>query len=68
MDEIGKTMASIMQLPYWLTVPSVFMKQAIGKKCSLVLEGQQVLPEMLWRDGIEFSFSSLESGLTVLLT
>jgi uncharacterized protein len=68
MEEFGKMIAAILQRPSWLPVPVALMKLALGKKSSLVLEGQQVLPEVLVKEGFKFSFSSLESALTELLT
>jgi uncharacterized protein (TIGR01777 family) len=68
MEEVGKTIAAIMQRPHWLPVPALLMKLALGKKSSLVLDGQQVLPEVLIKEGFEFSYSTLEAALTELLT
>ena len=67
MDDFGKMIAAILSRPHWLPVPSVALKLALGKKSSLVLEGQQVLPEKLLTEGFEFTFSSLESALKDLL-
>ncbi|MDP4197758.1 MAG: TIGR01777 family oxidoreductase [Bacteroidota bacterium] len=68
MEEFGKTIAAVLRRPHWLPVPAILMKLALGKKSSLVLEGQQVLPKVLLKEGFEFSFSSLEAALTELLT
>ena len=68
MEEFGKTISSIMQRPHWLPVPAVLMKLALGKKSSLVLKGQQVLPEVLLQQGFEFTYSTLEAALTDLFT
>jgi uncharacterized protein (TIGR01777 family) len=68
MEELGKTIASTLQRPHWLPVPAFLMKLALGKKSNLVLKGQQVLPEVLLKEGFEFSFSSLGSAMTDLIT
>jgi uncharacterized protein (TIGR01777 family) len=68
MEEFGRTVAAVLRRPHWLPVPAILMKLALGKKSSLVLEGQQVLPKVLLKEGFEFSFSSLEAALTELLT
>jgi uncharacterized protein (TIGR01777 family) len=68
MKEFGKTIASILQRPHWFPVPAFLLKLALGNKSKLVLEGQQVLPDVLLKEGFEFSFPSLESALADLLT
>jgi uncharacterized protein (TIGR01777 family) len=68
MEKFGKTIASIMRRPHWLPVPAVIMKLALGKKSSLVLEGQQVLPEVLLKEGFAFTYPMLEAALDDLLT
>ncbi|MFS0690299.1 DUF1731 domain-containing protein [Sporosarcina sp. 179-K 8C2 HS] len=53
--------------PHWLPVPAAVMKVALGKKSSLVLEGQHVKPEKLLADGFEFDFPILSLALDNLL-
>lgn len=67
MEDLGRTIAATLHRPHWLAVPSIVLKLALGKKSSLVLEGQQVLPEKLLKERFEFTFSSLESALKNLL-
>jgi uncharacterized protein len=68
MDEFGKTIGSVLHRPHWITVPSFAMKMVLGKKSALVLEGQQVVPQVLLLEGFEFKFPTLRSALEDLLT
>lgn len=67
MKYFGRTIGSVLHRPHWLPVPSFAMRLALGKKSTLVLTGQHVLPEVLTKNGFEFSFPSLESALENLL-
>ena len=67
MKYVGLTIGSVLHRPHWFPVPSFAMKLALGKKSSLVLKGQYVLPEVLTANGFDFSFPSLESALENLL-
>ncbi|WP_252504148.1 TIGR01777 family oxidoreductase [Sporosarcina sp. Marseille-Q4943] len=67
MDEFGKMIGATMRRPHWLPVPSAVMKLALGKKSSLVLEGQYVKPEKLLADGFEFDFPIPSLALENLL-
>jgi hypothetical protein len=67
MKDFGKTIGSVLNRPHWFPVPAFLMKLVLGKKSSLVLEGQQVVPEVLMNEGFEFKFPTLESALRDLL-
>ncbi|MEH7415525.1 TIGR01777 family oxidoreductase [Neobacillus drentensis] len=67
MKEFGQTIGSVLHSPHWLPVPSFAMKWVLGQKSALVLEGQHVVPEILKREGFEFSFSLLQPALEDLL-
>ena len=67
MKEFGKTIGSVMRRPHWFPVPSFVMKLVLGRKSALVLEGQQVVPQVLMKNEFEFKFSSLQSALEDLL-
>ncbi len=66
MKYVGKTIASVLNRPHWIPVPSFAMKIVLGKKSTLVLEGQHVLPEKLLNNGFEFHFPTLEAALNNL--
>lgn len=63
MKDFGKTIGVVLHRPHWFPVPALLMKAALGKKSSLVLEGQHVLPNVLMNEGFEFKFPTLESAL-----
>jgi uncharacterized protein (TIGR01777 family) len=67
MDEFGKMIGATLHKPHWFPVPSPLMKLALGKKSSLVLEGQYVTPEKLLANGFEFDFPILSLALDNLL-
>jgi uncharacterized protein len=67
MEEFGRTIGSVLHRPHWLPVPSFAMKLALGKKSTLVLEGQHVRPEVLLREGFEFKYPTLNHALEDLL-
>ncbi|OIK15738.1 TIGR01777 family protein [Bacillus sp. MUM 116] len=66
MKEFGKTIGAVLHRPHWFPVPVFLMKAALGKKSSLVLEGQQVIPKVLLDEGFEFKFPVLEPALNDL--
>lgn len=67
MDDFGKMIGATLHRPHWFPAPSPIMKLALGKKSSLVLEGQYVTPEKLLADGFEFDFPVLSLALDNLL-
>lgn len=67
MKEFGKTIGAVLHRPHWFPAPSFMMKLALGKKSALVLEGQQVLPEVLLKEGFHFEFPELDRALEDLL-
>ncbi|MEH7255295.1 TIGR01777 family oxidoreductase [Neobacillus niacini] len=68
MNDFGRTIGSVLHRPHWFPVPSFVMKMVLGQKSALVLEGQQVLPQVLMEEGFEFAFPTLKSALEDLLT
>jgi uncharacterized protein len=63
MDQFGKTLASVLQKPHWMPVPSFMLKMLLGEMSILVLEGQQVRPEKLLSAGYVFRFQNLKEAL-----
>jgi uncharacterized protein (TIGR01777 family) len=67
MKDIGQTIGSVLHRPHWVPVPALVLKIVLGKKSSLVLEGQRVVPEVLLNEGFSFLFPTLDSALNDLL-
>ena len=67
MKDFGKTIAFVLHRPHWLPVPSFALKVILGKKSTLVLEGQRVYPEVLMNNGFDFLFPTLDKALKDLL-
>ena len=55
MKDFGKTIGAVLKRPHWIPVPAFSMKLILGKKSTLVLEGQHVTPEKLIENGFDFN-------------
>ncbi|ADU29234.1 TIGR01777 family oxidoreductase [Evansella cellulosilytica] len=66
MHEFGKTLATVINRPYWAPVPSFVLKTVLGEMSTLVLEGQRVLPRNLQETGFTFIYPSLKEALDSL--
>ncbi|MEI5908554.1 TIGR01777 family oxidoreductase [Bacillus spongiae] len=67
MDEFGHILGQVIQRPHWLPVPSPVMKAVLGEMSTLVLDGQKVIPEVLLKNGFDFSYPTLKPALKDLL-
>lgn len=65
-DEFGRTLGEVLHRPHAIPAPSFALKAALGEKSQLVLEGQQVLPEVLLQHGFQFEFPTAKEALTHL--
>jgi uncharacterized protein (TIGR01777 family) len=63
-SEFSKQLASALNRPCLFTVPSFVMKVAMGESSTMILEGQQVIPQKLTAAGFEFTYPSLAVALT----
>ena len=61
--EFGKVLGKIMHRPYYLPIPGFAIRMLFGEVATIVLDGQNVIPEHLLRSGYEFKFPRLESAL-----
>jgi len=66
--EVGKTIAKILNRPYYLPAPDFAFHLAFGEVGSLVTKGQRVMPGRLLEQGFEFQFPELEPALQDILT
>jgi uncharacterized protein len=67
MNSFGRTLAEILDRPYWAPVPSNVLKIALGEMSVLILEGQQAVPQKLLDSGFKFEFPHLHEALYDLL-
>ena len=58
-DELGKTVGKVYRRPHWCTVPSAILKCTLGEMACLVLDGQQVLPQVALKNNFTFTFPHL---------
>lgn len=65
--QMGRAIAKVMRRPYWLPVPALMMRLALGDMSVLVLEGQRAEPVRLLDSGYKFRFATLESALRDML-
>ncbi len=61
--EFGKMIGKVLQRPYWFPTPGFALKLVLGKKSTLVLDGQNVYPRKLMEHGYAFRFPDLEGAL-----
>ena len=61
--EFGKIAGQVLNRPYWLPLPSLALKMALGEKSTLVLDGQRAIPDRLIENGFKYQFEFLEDAL-----
>ncbi|NJP37811.1 TIGR01777 family oxidoreductase [Alkalicoccus luteus] len=66
-EVFGKTLADVLNRPFWAPVPSNLVKLALGDMSVLILEGQQAVPQKLLDHQFEFSFPVLDEALYDLI-
>ncbi|UTR14060.1 TIGR01777 family oxidoreductase [Salipaludibacillus sp. LMS25] len=67
MKHFGQHLASRLNRPFWIPVPSSLLKLALGDMSILILEGQKALPMTLEHHDFRFRFPQLQSALTDLI-
>src|SRR3990172_967872 len=65
--ELGRQVARALRRPYWFPTPAPLLRLVLGKKATLVLDGQRVVPRHLLETGFEFRHPTLEAALASLL-
>ncbi|MFC2028896.1 TIGR01777 family oxidoreductase [Chloroflexota bacterium] len=67
-EEIGRTIARILKRPYWLPIPSIFLKILFGEMSTLVIDGQYAIPDKLMASNYHFKFSNIDDALKEILS
>jgi uncharacterized protein (TIGR01777 family) len=65
---LSATLASALRRPLWPALPSWPLRIALGEMSTLLLDGQNVIPERLAALGYAFRFPTLAQALAELLT
>lgn len=66
MAEFGRTLASVLDRPFWLPVPAFALKILLGEMSTVVLDGQRAMPKRLLESGYRFKYEKLHSALVNL--
>jgi hypothetical protein len=66
-DEFGRTIGKVINRPHYFPIPAPIMNLMLGEVATMVLNGQQVMPQKLLDLGYRFKFPTLEQALTNLL-
>lgn len=61
--EFTKSLAKILNRPYWFTTPTPLIRTALGEMSELMTKGQYVLPNKLEEQNYQFSYPNLEDAL-----
>jgi len=65
--ELGRQVSRALRRPYWFPTPAPLLRLVLGKKATLVLDGQRVVPRRLLETGFEFRHPTLDAALANLL-
>ncbi len=65
--QFGKTLAKVINRPYWIPVPAFALKLVLGEMSMLVLKGQYVYPKILIELDFKFNFPTLPGAIKSIL-
>ena len=65
--EFVRTLAGVLNRPYWLPAPAFALKLVLGEMSTLVLDGQKVVPARLQELGFRFTYPELDAALENLV-
>jgi uncharacterized protein (TIGR01777 family) len=61
--EFGQKLAQVLHRPFYFPIPAFLLKFVLGEKSVLIIEGQQVIPDKLIKQGFKFNFPETLSAL-----
>lgn len=61
--EFGRELAQALRRPFYFPIPAFLLKFVLGEKSVLILEGQQVVPDKLIKQGFIFNYPETGSAL-----
>lgn len=67
MKNFGRTLADVINRPFWAPVPSLLLKGVLGEMSQLVLSSQKALPKKLQAHGFVFDYPQLYGALDSLI-
>ena len=67
MEELCNELGAVMGRPSWLPVPEFALKAALGEGATVVLDGQQVIPERTLGSGFSYKYASLRDALRAIV-
>jgi uncharacterized protein (TIGR01777 family) len=62
-NDFGQELAQELHRPFYLPIPAFLLKFVLGEKSILILEGQQVVPDNLIKQGFKFKYPETVSAL-----
>lgn len=62
-DEFGRTVAKVINRPYWFPLPALLLKSILGEQSTLLLDGQRVMPHKALEQGFTYQFPTLLGAL-----
>jgi len=65
--EAGRIISKVLRMPNWFPIPGFLLKAILGEMSTLVLDGQNVVPARLLKEGFTFEFSDFESAFRNLM-
>ncbi|WP_338038602.1 TIGR01777 family oxidoreductase [Neosynechococcus sphagnicola] len=67
MHELCQVLGQVLHRPSWLPVPGFALELLLGEGATVVLEGQQVLPQRTLSQGFTYQYPTLKAALTEFL-
>jgi uncharacterized protein (TIGR01777 family) len=67
MNELGRSIGSILHRPHWLKTPPALIQLALGEMSMMILKGQCVLPEKAFLHDFKYNFPQINEALGNLI-